>query len=98
MFIRPPPCDAESSLGHELVEFAYVGRIGVVQKTCLMSVSNNSRCCCSWCMPDVDYVESRLRIGALHARIGVTPRWYVSSYRLYEKYLFPMQQLGNPLT
>jgi hypothetical protein len=41
-------------------------------------------------MPDAAYVESRLRIGALHAQIGVTPRWYVSSYRLYEKYLFPM--------
>jgi heme-based aerotactic transducer len=35
-------------------------------------------------------VEGRLRIGALHARIGVTPRWYVSSYGLYEKYFFPM--------
>jgi hypothetical protein len=41
-------------------------------------------------MPDAAYVESRLRIGALHAQIGVTPRWYVSSYGLYEKYLFPM--------
>jgi hypothetical protein len=41
-------------------------------------------------MPDATYVESRLRIGALHARINVTPRWYVSSYGLYEKYLFPM--------
>lgn len=41
-------------------------------------------------MPDAVYVESRLRIGALHARIGVTPRWYVSSYGLYEKHLFPM--------
>jgi Protoglobin len=40
-------------------------------------------------LPDATYVESRLRIGALHAQIGVTPRWYVSSYRLYEKYLFP---------
>jgi hypothetical protein len=41
-------------------------------------------------MPESAYVESRLRIGALHAQIGVTPRWYVSSYGLYEKYLFPM--------
>ena len=41
-------------------------------------------------MPDAAYVESRLRIGAVHARIGVTPQWYVSSYGLYEKYLFPM--------
>jgi heme-based aerotactic transducer len=41
-------------------------------------------------MPDWPYVESRLRIGSVHAQLGVTPRWYVSSYRLYEKYLFPM--------
>jgi hypothetical protein len=41
-------------------------------------------------MPDGTCVESRLRIGALHAQIGVTPRWYVSSYHLYEEYLFPM--------
>jgi hypothetical protein len=41
-------------------------------------------------MPDAAYVESRLRIGALHARIGVTPRWFVGTYRLYEKHLFPM--------
>jgi hypothetical protein len=41
-------------------------------------------------MPDAAYVEGRLRIGALHAQIGVTPRWYVSSYGLYEKYFFPM--------
>jgi hypothetical protein len=41
-------------------------------------------------MPDAEYVESRLRIGALHAKINVTPRWYVSSYGLYERHLFPM--------
>jgi len=41
-------------------------------------------------MPDAAYVESRLRIGALHARINVTPRWYVASYGLYERHLFPM--------
>jgi hypothetical protein len=41
-------------------------------------------------MPTPAYVESRLRIGALHAKVGVTPRWYVSSYGLYERYLFPM--------
>jgi hypothetical protein len=41
-------------------------------------------------MPNADYVEKRLRIGALHARLKVTPRWYVSSYGLYERHLFPM--------
>ena len=41
-------------------------------------------------MPDAAYVESRLRIGARHARIAVTPNWYVSSYGLYGRYFFPM--------
>jgi hypothetical protein len=41
-------------------------------------------------MPGPAYLEGRLRIGALHARIGVTPRWYVASYGLYERHLFPM--------
>jgi hypothetical protein len=40
-------------------------------------------------MPDPAYIESRLRIGAVHAKLGVTPHWYVSSYALYERYLFP---------
>jgi hypothetical protein len=48
-------------------------------------------------MPDAAYVEGRLRIGALHARIGVTPRWYVSSYGLYEKYFFPMLLAHFPI-
>jgi len=41
-------------------------------------------------MPDARYAQSRQRIGKVHARLRVTPRWYVSSYELYEKYLFPM--------
>ena len=41
-------------------------------------------------MPDSNYVQSRQRIGQVHARLKVTPRWYVSSYELYEHYLFPM--------
>jgi hypothetical protein len=41
-------------------------------------------------MPDAAYVQNRQRIGQVHARLKVTPRWYVSSYELYEKYFFPM--------
>src|SRR5262245_36676310 len=34
-------------------------------------------------MPNAAYIEGRLRIGALHAQMRVTPRWYVSGYGLY---------------
>ncbi|MBF0469917.1 MAG: CZB domain-containing protein [Gammaproteobacteria bacterium] len=33
------------------------------------------------------YFERRLRIGVVHHRIGLTPRWYVGSYALYLKLL-----------
>jgi hypothetical protein len=57
-------------------------RLQALQRRYLLELFNG--------MPNAAYVESRLRIGALHARIGVTPRWYVSSYGLYERYFFPM--------
>ena len=31
---------------------------------------------------DMDYVESVQRIGAVHARIGLEPRWYIGGYGL----------------
>jgi diguanylate cyclase (GGDEF)-like protein/PAS domain S-box-containing protein len=34
-----------------------------------------------------DYVAGRLRVGMTHARIGLTPKWYVGAFR---KYLFDM--------
>lgn len=40
--------------------------------------------------PDAAYIESRLRIGAVHAQLGITPRWYVNSYELYSWYFYPM--------
>ena len=40
--------------------------------------------------PDSSYVDKRYRIGAIHARINITPRWYISSYQLYHDYLYPM--------
>ncbi|MCH8137332.1 MAG: 2-oxo acid dehydrogenase subunit E2, partial [Proteobacteria bacterium] len=40
--------------------------------------------------PDESYVKYRQLIGALHARIGVTPQWYVSSYLFYQEILYPM--------
>jgi rsbT co-antagonist protein RsbR len=32
---------------------------------------------------DDAYVEERLRVGAVHERIGLAPKWYLGSYRLY---------------
>jgi heme-based aerotactic transducer len=40
--------------------------------------------------PDESYIKYRQLIGGLHAKIGVTPQWYISSYRLYETIFFPM--------
>ena len=40
--------------------------------------------------PSSGYVELRQRIGSLHARIGVTPQYYVSSYQFYYDILVPM--------
>ncbi len=41
-------------------------------------------------MPNGDYLWGRQHIGSLHARIGVTPRWYISSYQNYYDLLYPM--------
>jgi methyl-accepting chemotaxis protein len=40
-------------------------------------------------IPSPEYVAYRHLIGSLHADLGVTPRWYVSSYAYYADYLFP---------
>jgi rsbT co-antagonist protein RsbR len=32
---------------------------------------------------DLAYVEDRLRVGAIHERIGLAPKWYLGSYRQY---------------
>lgn len=32
---------------------------------------------------DLDYVENRLRIGGVHERLGVPPRWYIGAYGRY---------------
>ena len=39
---------------------------------------------------DEDYVEDRLRIGQVHARIGLAPRYYLGSYALYFSLLAPL--------
>ncbi len=32
---------------------------------------------------DLAYVEDRLRVGAAHERIGLSPKWYIGAYRRY---------------
>jgi signal transduction histidine kinase len=41
--------------------------------------------------PEIDaaYVTSRRRIGEVHARIGLEPRWYLGAYSLYASLLMP---------
>ena len=40
--------------------------------------------------PDSAYVQKRVSIGALHARINITPQWYLASYKFYHDILYPM--------
>jgi len=38
---------------------------------------------------DASYVELRRRIGEVHARVGLEPRWYLGAYALYQSLLAP---------
>lgn len=37
-----------------------------------------------------DYVENRLRVGMVHQRVGLTPKWYIGAYRKYLSELMPI--------
>ena len=39
---------------------------------------------------DERYVEERVRIGEVHERIGLDPRWYLGAYSLYFSLLAPV--------
>jgi len=39
---------------------------------------------------DGDYVEERLRIGVVHERVGLAPRWYLGAYAHYFALLAPL--------
>ena len=39
---------------------------------------------------DLAYREGRVRIGEVHERIGLTPRWYLGAYALYLNLLHPL--------
>ena len=36
------------------------------------------------------YFERRLKIGVIHNKIGLTPRWYLGSYSVYSQAIIPM--------
>jgi len=42
--------------------------------------------------PEVDaaYIEQRRRIGEIHERVGIEPRWYLGAYALYVSLLTPL--------
>ena len=37
---------------------------------------------------DLEYVEDRLRVGATHERVGLSPKWYIGAYARYLRLLF----------
>ena len=39
--------------------------------------------------PDMGYVNRRIIIGELHARINITPQWYITSYHFYFDMFYP---------
>jgi signal transduction histidine kinase len=39
---------------------------------------------------DLQYAAERLKIGQVHNRIGLLPRWYISAYNLYIHLLYPL--------
>lgn len=42
------------------------------------------------------YLERRLRIGVVHHRIGLDPRWYLGSYSVYTQALLPLVRRRFP--
>jgi len=36
-----------------------------------------------------EYMEDRLKIGRVHRRIGLSPRWYMGAYSIYMQIVFP---------
>jgi len=49
--------------------------------------------------PDAEYFESRLRVGAAHARINLRPEWYLGTYNLYLRLVLErlrMHYAGDP--
>ncbi len=45
---------------------------------------------------DLPYVENRIRVGAVHERIGLAPKWYIAAYRRYLALLLERVVLDIP--
>jgi rsbT co-antagonist protein RsbR len=45
---------------------------------------------------DLAYVQDRLRVGAVHEKIGMEPRWYLGAYRRYLELLFERITRDHP--
>lgn len=45
---------------------------------------------------DLAYVEDRLRVGAIHERIGLAPKWYLAAYRKYLELLHSLLSAEFP--
>jgi rsbT co-antagonist protein RsbR len=45
---------------------------------------------------DLAYVEDRLRVGAMHERIGLAPKWYLAAYRKYLELLHALLNKEYP--
>ena len=39
--------------------------------------------------PNQPYLDKRRLIGTRHAKMGITPQWYIGSYQFYFDYLYP---------
>lgn len=65
-----------------LKDQAIVERLLQVQKKYLLDIFKGQY--------DEAYCEGRLRIGAVHHRIGLAPKWYIGTYALYENLLSPL--------
>jgi rsbT co-antagonist protein RsbR len=74
-------------LGHPetreiLREDALVRRLKVLQRDYFLGLFGG-KC-------DLAYVEDRLRVGAAHERIGLSPKWYIGAYRRYMQLVHDM--------
>jgi signal transduction histidine kinase len=67
---------------HLLSDPAVKGRLLTKQREYLLSLSKPGF--------DERYVEERARIGEVHQRIGLDPRWYLGAYSLYFSLLAPV--------
>jgi len=86
------------SFYHHLLSFASTRRLlvdpGVRER--LMSAQRDYLLGLAGPTIDEDYLEQRRRIGQVHERIGLEPRWYLGAYALYLSLLIPLIHENHP--